>query len=379
MESQKVIFLAKYIDSGGVSAIMYSLGKIYKERGWKTTIICGGVKGSHLFTKEYYREAGIEFIELDYLRTGAKGFLKIPFIIKGFINTVKEIDPDIIHVHWRSVSLYAQLVKYFLNIPFVTTIHLNKIPSSFFYKVVSFWGNRVITISTETKEFMVDKFGLSDNRIEMIFNGADENIFYPPSLIEKQQARKRLKVEPYKFVISKLARLEGIKGHKTAIEAYDMLPEEIKNNSILLLGGEGSLKTDLTHYIENLGLRNNILLLGHINSQDLLFASDLGILTSYKEGFPVSVLEAMLCKVPFIRTRAEGAYDQIINGKTGYIIDFDDSNSLKERIIELYSDEEKRKEMAKNAYVFAKENFTINKVADKTLNLYKTVLSDEKK
>lgn len=107
-------------------------------------------------------------------------------------------------------------------------------------------------------------------------------------------------------------------------------------------------------------------MIGYQDSQKVYWASDVLVLPSRKEGFPLVIVEAMLSGVVPIRTPAAGAYDQIEDGKTGFIIGFDDYKMLANRLDQLLSDDKFREKIAINAYNFAKENFTADIMVEKT-------------
>lgn len=373
---KKIVFLAKVIDSGGVSSTMLELGKNLHLHNWEVYIISGGQSGKHQFSKEKFESENISYLELPFLRQELFGLIKFPVNVFRFCKSIREINPDIIHVHWRSVSIYAKASEVLLKIPFVSTIHLNEIPHSFIHRLVSFWGEKVIVISTETAEFMTRVFHIPKSRQILIFNGVDNNKFKIPDHLEKCEARRYFKIDEGCFVISCLARLEEVKGHKTIIEALVKLNPIFRENIIVIFGGEGSLESRLKKEVASVGLNRNFLFLGHADSCKVLKASDVFILTSYKEGFPVSVVEAMFSGVPVIRTPSEGAYDQIDDAETGILVNFDDPDALKDKIELLYKDRVFLKYLKTNAFIKAKNSFTNNEMCFKTIETYFSVISN---
>ena len=73
-------------------------------------------------------------------------------------------------------------------------------------------------------------------------------------------------------------------------------------------------------------MESNIRLLGFTqNVKEVIAVSDIGVLLSYREGLPRSVMELMCCKKPVIGTNIRGNRDLIIHEKTGYLVPINDA------------------------------------------------------
>jgi glycosyltransferase involved in cell wall biosynthesis len=120
-----------------------------------------------------------------------------------------------------------------------------------------------------------------------------------------------------------------------------------------------------------------VLAVGYRESRDVLWASDLLVLPSRKEGFGLTVIEAMLCGIVPVRTPSGGAGDQIEDGKNGFIVPFDDPVALADCIVRLLVDEGLRAEAGQAALVSAREKFTIARMVTDTVKVYDMVSGNE--
>ncbi|ARA93332.1 hypothetical protein AWN76_009265 [Rhodothermaceae bacterium RA] len=94
---------------------------------------------------------------------------------------VRRFRPDLLHVHWRSASLYARWVQARFGIPFVTTLHSQQIPSAPWHRALSFWGAGVICVSREAEAFLRRRFTRLPPLITTIPHGVDPTHFRPPN------------------------------------------------------------------------------------------------------------------------------------------------------------------------------------------------------
>lgn len=174
-----------------------------------------------------------------------------------------------------------------------------------------------------------------------------------------------------------IGHLSKVKGHDILIKASKILEREgIKVKYLLAGSGDFDYIKELIKQYE---VEEQFILTGFVDSRKILWASDILVLPSRKEGFPLVIIEAMLCKVVPIRTPAAGAYDQIDDGINGFIIPFEDPYSLANRIKILIEDKELREKMADRAFEKAKKLFTIEMMAKSYIDIYNEIINFYKK
>lgn len=128
--------------------------------------------------------------------------------------------------------------------------------------------------------------------------------------------------------------------------------------------------------IKNYGIEDNFRFVGWSNTRDILGVSDMLILPSTKEGFGLSVAEAFLLKKPVVRTRTAGFSDQ----KFCIPIRHDNTADLKNLLCQITKEGMGNYyENVEEAYQYAKENFTVEAMTRKTLDVYEYVIKKEDK
>lgn len=148
---------------------------------------------------------------------------------------------------------------------------------------------------------------------------------------------KKNKQQNDKLTFICVGSLLQIKRHDLLINAFakSNLPKDKWELNII---GEGECHISLHEQILNLGLENNIYLLGKKNKQEIvscLNSSDIFILSSDIETFSVVCIEAMACGLPIIATRCGGP-EEFVNEKNGLLVPVDDVDALVAAIKQMY-------------------------------------------
>ena len=158
------------------------------------------------------------------------------------------------------------------------------------------------------------------------------------------------------MAVSRLAREKNI---FFLIDAMNLVKEK---NFILKIVGDGDQKEKLNSYVKKLRLENKIKFLSYKkNTIQFYKESDLFINTSFFEGFPNSVVEAISNNVPVVCSRSHGGiYDIIKNKSYGHLFDINKVENLSSLILDYFKNEKKFIKKAnkakKNLAVFSKKN-----------------------
>lgn len=128
-----------------------------------------------------------------------------------------------------------------------------------------------------------EKFFLLNNAIEV-----EKFLFNEDTRIQK---RKELTIED-KFVVGHIGRFNTVKNHSFLIDIFREVHKE-NNNSVLLLVGDGELRSKMEQKVMDLGLSDNVLFTGlRTDVSELLQAMDVFVFPSLYEGLPVTLIEA---------------------------------------------------------------------------------------
>lgn len=203
--------------------------------------------------------------------------------------------------------------------------------------------------------------------IKLIYNGLDA---YKTDFLNKEEARLRLFEKASRYsgrvfnagvVIGAVANFYPTKGLKYLIEAA----EYFKNNDdvVFIVIGDGIERPQLEQLVAKKGLEKKILLLGQLpNAHQFMPALDVFVLSSIKEGFPWTVIEAMAAKLPVVATKVGAVPEIIEDDKNGMLVEPAHPEQIVKKIQELLSSEHLRQELGIQAHQTVLFRFSLEKM-----------------
>lgn len=244
-------------------------------------------------------------------------------------------------------------------------------------------ATHLIAISRETKDYAMNVYGYKDRQITIINHGVS-SVFAELMTREQISAkRSELYLPKDKLLLTIVGSIEPRKGQNILLQAVARLPKECLDKiHIVFLGSDKTKdKRNIKWIKKAIAQTNTANLLSHFEYQDSkLFykISDIFILPSWLEGFPLVVLEAMLSGNLCIRSDAEGAFEQIIDGKTGFLFPKGDDAALARILEKIILDDDLRLSIAQNGRNYALSHFTSDIMADNTLKVYREIIKNGK-
>lgn len=329
-----------------------------------------------------YNENGLLVERLEEL--GVETFrieMKNPFDIKAvreLSKLCKKLDIDLIHTQFLREN-YIALLSRILNkkVKVMYTNHfvmengpLLKITN----RLVTSLESNIIAVCNKGKDVMISN-GINGKKIHVIFNGVDVEEWSTPV---ESTIRKELGIDDNTFVFLCGSRFAHDKGHKFLINAVHHLKKISQKKFKCILSNDGPLLEECKKQVEDLGLSDDIIFTGFRKDiKNLIYGSNLYINSSEHEALSFAIIEVLACGLPVIATDMAGNGD-IINEETncGILVDYNDDKGLAEAIKNLMEDDDLRNEFGKNALKAVKERFNLDKVVNKTYNLYKESLKN---
>ncbi|MDO4413641.1 MAG: glycosyltransferase family 4 protein [Erysipelotrichaceae bacterium] len=205
-------------------------------------------------------------------------------------------------------------------------------------RTLAHMNDTLITINEEDYQFAKERFSCNVAHIHGI--GVDSERYHPISNEKQIGWRLENGYSPDDFMILCTGELNDNKNQKTLISAASLL--KAKGRSIkILLAGNGPNEQTLKNQIKMNNLENMIDLLGYRTDLETILPSvDLVVSCSYREGMPLNIIEAMLCRKPVLASINRGHKELVSSGENGYLFDPDDYVSLAARIAEIANDKD---------------------------------------
>ena len=348
------------------------------------------------------RDVGITIHVINSLRIFPT-FFKSSFI-RNFLNFLYDIfdikkifalrkilikyDIDIVHCYF-SPSIYGAVCARLLGKKSVRTMGNPIIQSGLSQgKKDNFWFRCKCIVQDIFPTFLLDKqicisnlirnefiaLGANSSKLHVINSGPDYNTFnpkfsYPKNFIEEN------KISKDDFVIGFTGRLEKQKNLFFLIEIFAQVSKQIPNAKLFLVG-EGSLHSKINDEVNRNNLSKKIFLTGRRkNIQDILPCFNLFLLPSLFEGLPGSLMEAMSMGICSVASDIEVHREIINHNIDGFLCNLNYSKNFSSKIIELYNNRERMKEIGIEARKKVKSRFSIQKRSSETTKLYKNLLS----
>lgn len=230
-------------------------------------------------------------------------------------------------------------------------------------KIIEYTFSRVSDFGFVAKNAM-DHFAelypqIDRKRIHYVHNGIPQVKF--PDIEKRQEARQ--------LELCCVGSLSYRKGQDIIIKALSQLTPEERSRIHVTFVGDGYIRKDLEEYCEKMGIGDCVAFAGNrTDVDDFLRRSDIFILTSRDEGFPMAILEAERAGLPVISTKIAGIPEMIVDGETGLLI-----NPSEHELLPIFKniatyDWKAMGERSKNLFY---EKFTIEKMIEGYCNIFK--------
>lgn len=190
-------------------------------------------------------------------------------------------------------------------------------------------SDRIICISEDSRNILVDKYRINASKTVVINPGVDTQYFYPLEDVEKI---------PNSLLY--VGRVDKRKGVDFLIKAMPHAVRQ-KPDIKLFVGGVGKHLTALKAFVRSNGIEKNVNFLGFIPDETLnLWYNKVQcvVIPSVFEGFGLTAVEAMAAGTSVICTEVDSLKHIVIDGQSGFIVPYDDTATLGAKIVALLSD-----------------------------------------
>ncbi|MCK5329840.1 MAG: glycosyltransferase family 4 protein [Candidatus Marinimicrobia bacterium] len=232
----------------------------------------------------------------------------------------------------------------------------------------------IITNTKAIKRKYLSYGWMEDDIIRVIQNGIEINV---SNDFDFNSIRQQYNLPKQRPVIGIFGRLEPQKQINLFLDVAQNVRNEYPE-AIFLIVGDGSLKDKIQRYACDLGIDDNVIIMGHQSKLDAIYTyCDIVLLTSASEGVPNVLIEAMLFSRPVVAFNVGGVQELIQSGKTGVVVPPNDVQSMTKETLRLIKSDEIRESLGRAAKRHIKENYSIDKMAT-SIEYYLKELIDRK-
>jgi glycosyltransferase involved in cell wall biosynthesis len=286
---------------------------------------------------------------------------------------VRELQIDLIHCHGYKPGVFAAVIGKLARVKTMATCHLWFIDDNaplrmramisiekFLYRHYP----AVVAVSEKIRDILL-AVGARSDRVHVIQNGI--------ALSDYESGPGNASAGGVIRVLS-VARLTQQKAQRDLVAAAALIRQTRRDIEFLIVG-EGELRQALQQQIEAENLQDSVHLLGFRSDvRELLQQADVFALPSLDEGMPISLLEAVACKVPAIVTPVGDIPKLIVDGETGVVINMRDPAGLAKAILSLADDVALRRRFAENAWRRLRDLYSSTQMFQRYDAVYRMVL-----
>lgn len=302
--------------------------------------------------------------------------------VRTFLSAVDTFKPDLVACHSTMAGLIGR-VSLHGRIPTIFTAHgwgftqgaprLRRWLLPILERLAGKYAKKIICVSHNDLELARKLDIAPEDKLTLVYNGVEVH--------DETQMRRSL-LPPVvgmtkKVQIYFVGRLAPPKNPSLLVEAFSRLPRELQDKTCITIIGDGPDRKRLESLVVNFHLTDHVELTGALPREEVLerlhSQADIFVLLSHWEGFPYSILEAMVACVPVIASRVGGIPEALEQGG-GMLIDNNSVEQLVEALTLLITDGALRARMGIAARQTVVSRFCVEKMCEKTFAQFKQAL-----
>lgn len=240
------------------------------------------------------------------------------------------------------------------------------------------WTTCVTALSETHKKYLVQNEGMNARKIEIVPNGVDPSLFFLKTTAPP--LRESLRIPRESSVVGMVAMLRPEKGHTVFLQAASQILKKAPD-TFFLIAGEGEERAKLEVFAKKLGIDSRVRFLGvRIDIPEFLSVFDVAVLSSHPvvEAFSNSVLEYMAAAKPVVATHVGSLRELVEEGKTGFLVEPGDWETMGKRILTLLQDRALAERMGRAGREKVLKEYTLDQTVKKTEALFEKLVRRKK-
>jgi glycosyltransferase involved in cell wall biosynthesis len=359
----KVLHVIARMNVGGTATYLFNLLEGLENSKVETKLIIGSVPSNE---KE---DSWIE--QLNYQRIPGLSRAIAPkrdlMARRKLWEIVKDYQPDLIHCHTFKAGVLVRSKK--TSIPIIHTFHGHHLYDPDYGKFARFVINaierilakrskKILTIGSRVGKELLDVGIGNRSQYQSIAPGVRV-----PKLSERFKIVKKFSLNSDRLNVLWMGRLTRVKRPDRVIELAKHFP-----NVNFIIAGDGELRAELEAIAPN-----NVYFLGVQSSDEMFSLADIVLLTSDSEGMPLTLIEGQMAGVPAIATDV-GSVSEVVENEVTGLVTSTQIDQIASSLGRLIDDSMLRSIMAKNAKERALDRFSIEKMVESHIQVYKQAL-----
>jgi len=360
----RVLHVIARLNVGGTARYITQLANELPKHGIETFVATGFVQGAEV------EDESAQSIDLIRIKSMGRSIrpIKDHFARMQLDKIIAQVKPDIIHTHTFKAGYVVRMKKQ--PVPVIHTFHGHLLEDPEF----SGFKSRVIVevermLAKKSVRLVTVGRRVADELLEQRIGRKDQYLNIPPGVVAlnvtpKAEALKNLNLpDDGKPIVGWIARVTGVKNPMLALEVADAMPD-----THFVLAGGGDLLEKV-----KAAAPSNVTVVGWAKAEDVFGTSEIILSTSENEGMPVALIEAQLAGKPVVATDVGSVSEVVLNHETG-IVTNKNAGSIALALETLLLDKQKRSEMGTLAISRANALFSVDRMINAHIALYKSIV-----
>jgi glycosyltransferase involved in cell wall biosynthesis len=372
----KVFFLVDSLNLGGTEAQAVELATRLKSHPYEVTLGCllargpllEKLAGSPVSVREFYPKGGADSVKGIY-----QMFRLAIFLRRGGF--------QIVHTHDLYSNLLGIPAALIARTPVIISSQRDLAHLNLYQTGRKVWLRRLQNLSTAVltntdavRDALLAEDHFAPQKVRVIHNGVNLPRFTRESC-DRSWLAPSGQQEQWIVLVGNMH--SDVKGHPWLIAAAPAILREFPQARFLLVG-DGACRKDFEQRVAELGLQERFSFLGSRDDVPRILAcSDIAVLPSKSEGLPNALLEYFAAGLPTVASRVGGNGEIVKDGKTGLLVQAQDSAALADAVLKLMRDPELAATLGRNGRAHVASQFSFERMIESTHELYMELLHSE--
>jgi glycosyltransferase involved in cell wall biosynthesis len=305
---------------------------------------------------------------------GGRQARKDMLFLGRLVHEIRHFQPDIVHTHTHVGKYWGRLAAVIARVPLI--VHTEHNPCDFRRTALERAADWVLQRATSRIVTFFREQGVSLSAFEQF--PIEKLVIIPNGLplpearsADRVESRKALGIPANKYAILVVGRMAFQKNQSLALRALAAMRDDVRREVVVLFVGSGNDEVVLRGLARALQVDEHIRFLGYRSDVPALLAgADLVLMTSWFEGMPLALLEAMIAGVPIVSTPWLGARNMLGDGRFGFMTPNYDASRVAAEVERALARPVARRQVAERALRHVDEEYGIGRMVDAHTRLY---------
>jgi glycosyltransferase involved in cell wall biosynthesis len=290
---------------------------------------------------------------------------------------IRQAEADIVHFADEKAANHNSLAAYLAGARMVCHLRVSYPRLDWRQRLCLLPVHRFIFVSKEAKQSFA--ISVPESKSRVIYDAVEVPVAEMPE--SSAVVRRELGIPDGCVVVGMVARVSRQKDYFTLADAAVQILARHPDTRFLVVGDNSMVDLNRSHYAEvarrlnELGIADRFIFTGHrTDVPRLIAAMDLCVLCTHREGFPLSILEAMAMGKPVVATSVGGIPEIVLPGVTGYLHEHGNSKELADAVLRLMDNPEEARRIGASAREHVRQSYSRQKFADEIAKTYLDVM-----